>query len=100
MKHCKGLLGECNDCTWPNCEPRTREVAHPHRYVRKNGTVVYVTTAHRNRLYRRGDWQPNYPMPAIRYQLDYHRDLDNQVVAVSLWNEGQASNPICLEYWP
>ena len=48
--------------------PATTEavtVPHTWRYERPNGTVVYVTDAHRARLYKRGRIAPNYPVPMV-----------------------------------
>jgi hypothetical protein len=44
---------------------------HIHLHTRKNGVQVYVTTAHRDRLYKRGDMPANYPVPAIPLQVKY-----------------------------
>lgn len=53
---------------------QTTHVPHPHKHTRRNGTVVYVTDKHRDRLYKRGDMPPNYPVPAMIGKVEYLSD--------------------------
>jgi len=41
---------------------------------------------------------PNYPVPAIRYEVDYIQDNGETFVTV-LWYMSNPQLPVCLEYW-
>lgn len=47
-----------------------------------------------------GNRPPNYPVPAIRYEVDYIRECFNgETLACVLWYMSNPDNPVCLEFW-
>ena len=48
--------------------------------------------------YFKGYRKPNYPVPAIRYEVDYIQDNGETFVTV-LWYMSNPQLPVCLEYW-
>lgn len=72
----------------------TKDVPHPYRHVRRNGIVVYVTEAHRDRLYKRGDMPANYPVPAVPLQVKY-----DYVGCVNIDDVTDPDDPVIVFMW-